>query len=83
VGREVVADQVHVEFGGDGLVDGDQEFLELDRPVLGVDLGDHGAVGDVERREQVDHAVTGVVVGPSLGHCQVGELPGRCQDRWL
>ena len=62
VGRQVVADQVHVQLGGYGLVDRDQEFLELDRPMSGVELRDHGAVGDVECREQVDHAVTGVVV---------------------
>ena len=35
VGGEVVADQVNVEFGRDGFVDGDQEFLELDGPVSG------------------------------------------------
>ena len=70
VGRQVVADQVHVQLGGYGLVDRDQEFLELDRPMSGVELRDHGAVGDVECREQVDHAVTGVVVGPSLGHAR-------------
>ena len=51
-----------------GLVDRAQEFLELDRPMLGVELRNHGAVGDVERREQVDHAVTGVIVGAALGH---------------
>jgi hypothetical protein len=49
VGGEVVADQVHVQVGGDGLVDGDQELAELDRPVLAVQCGDDGAVGDVER----------------------------------
>ena len=65
---EVVADQVHVQLGGHGLVDGDQELPELDRPVLAVQLGDHGAVGDVERREQAGDAVADVVVGAPLGH---------------
>ena len=38
VGGVVVADQVHVELGGHGLVDGGQELLELDRPVPAVQL---------------------------------------------
>ena len=52
VGGEVVTDQVHVEFGGYGFVDGGEEFLELHRAVLAVQGGDHRAVGDVERSEQ-------------------------------
>ena len=52
-------DQVPVQFGGNGLVDGDQELLELHGPVLGVQLGDDRAVGDVERREQAGDAVAG------------------------
>ena len=68
VGGEVVADQVHVQVGGNGLVDGDQELLELHRPVPAVQLGDHRAVGDVERREQAGDAVAGVIVGAPLGH---------------
>jgi hypothetical protein len=52
VGGEVVTDQVHVEFGGYGFVDGGEEFLELHRAVLAVQGGDHRAVGDVERGEQ-------------------------------
>jgi hypothetical protein len=50
VGGEVVADQVHVKFGGNSLVDGDQEPFELHGSVLWVRLGDDRAVGDVERR---------------------------------
>lgn len=42
-------------------------WLSQEEPV-GVQLGNHGAVGDVERREQVDHTVPGVVVGPPLRH---------------
>ncbi len=53
VGGEVVADQVDVEIVGDGFVDGDQELAELDCAMLGVNCGDDGPVGDVERREQV------------------------------
>ena len=52
MGGEVVTDQVHVEFGGYGFVDGGEEFLELHRAVLAVQGGDHRAVGDVERGEQ-------------------------------
>jgi len=43
----------------------DQEFLEFDCPMAGVQLGNDGAVGDVECREPVGHAVAGVVVGLS------------------
>jgi hypothetical protein len=39
---------VHREVGGDLLVDGGQELLELDRPVPGVQLSDDLAGGDVE-----------------------------------
>ena len=68
VGGVVVADEVDVELGGDGLVDGDQELAELDRAVPAVQVGDHVAVGDVERREQAGDAVADVVVGAPLGH---------------
>ena len=61
---------MHVQFGGDGLVDGDQELLELHRAVLAVQFGDHRAVGDVERREQAGDAVAGVVVGAPFGHAR-------------
>jgi hypothetical protein len=49
--------------------------------VLTVDLGDDGAVGDVERRvdqlrEQARGAVTDVVVGAPLGHAR---HPRQCQ----
>src|SRR3954452_9226099 len=52
VGGQVVADQVHVQLGRDGLVDGDEELAELDCPVLAVQRGDDVAVGDVEGGEQ-------------------------------
>ena len=35
---EVIADQVDIESGGHGLVDGDQELLELHRAVPAVQL---------------------------------------------
>jgi hypothetical protein len=55
---------------GDGLVDGDQELAELDRAVAAVQRGDHGAVGDVERREQAGGAVAHVVMAAPLGHAR-------------
>jgi hypothetical protein len=35
---------VHIQVGGDGLVDGDQELAKLDRAVLAVQFGDDAAV---------------------------------------
>ncbi len=46
---QVVADQVHIQPGGHGLVDPGQELLELRRAVVAVQFTDDGAVGDVER----------------------------------
>src|SRR6266516_5698083 len=68
VGGVDVADQVHVQVGGHGFVDGDQELAELDRPVAAVQFADDGAVGDVERGEQAGDAVPVVVVGAPFGH---------------
>lgn len=68
VGALVVADQVYVEAGWDGLVDGDQELLELDRAVLTVQFADDRAVGGVERGEQAGDAVAVVVMGAAFGH---------------
>src|ERR1035437_11067585 len=65
-----VADQMHIEFPGHGLVDGGQELPELCRAVLAVDLADHCAVGDVERGEQAGHAVPAVVAGAPLRACR-------------
>jgi zinc-finger of transposase IS204/IS1001/IS1096/IS1165/Transposase len=64
---EVVADQVHLEPGGHVLVDPGQELLELRGPVAAVQGVDHGAVGDVERGEQVGRAVPDIVVAAPLG----------------
>jgi hypothetical protein len=52
VSGEVIADQVHVQADGHGLVDPDWELLGLRGAVAPVQGGDHPAVGDVERGEQ-------------------------------
>lgn len=62
VGGVVVAHQVNVESRRHGLVDGDQELLELNRPVTAVQLADDGAVGDVEGGEQAGDTVPQVIV---------------------
>ena len=43
---------MHLEIGGDVLVDRLQELLELDRAVAGVQRLNDLAAGDVQRREQ-------------------------------
>ena len=45
VGGEVVADQVHVQVGGDGLVDGDEELAEWNVPDF-IDTGIGCQVGE-------------------------------------
>jgi hypothetical protein len=70
VGGQVIADQVHVVAGGDGLVDRGQELTELGGTVLGVDLGDHpprGGSADLQRGEQVQGAGPDVVMRHALG----------------
>jgi hypothetical protein len=67
VGGVVVADQVHIQLGRYGFVDRDKEFLELHR-LVAVELGNHRGIGDVERREQTAHTVTGVVMAAPFGH---------------
>src|ERR1700689_2275270 len=62
VGGVVVADQVQVQAGGGGGVDGLEELQELLVPVLAVVGGDDLAGGDVERGEQAGRAVADVVV---------------------
>ncbi|WP_404800493.1 hypothetical protein [Actinomadura montaniterrae] len=62
--------KVHLQLGRDGLVDRDQELLEPGRAMQAVQLGDDGAVGDVEGGEQAGGAVPGVVVGAPLGHAR-------------
>lgn len=70
MGGEVVADDVDVQLGRDGLVDGAQELQVLGGPVAAVELADDGAVGDIEGGERTGSAVPGVVVGPALGHAR-------------
>jgi hypothetical protein len=47
-----------------------RELAEPGRPVPAVQLGDHGAVGDVERGEQAGDAVPQIVVRAPLGHAR-------------
>src|SRR5664280_714701 len=63
VRRVVIENEVNVQGGGNLLVDGDEELLELDRAVAGVQRPDHLAGGDVQRGEQAARPVTLVVVG--------------------
>lgn len=57
VGAVTVAHQVDVEVLGGLLVDLDQELLELNRTVPTVQRRDHGAVGNIEGREQTRGAM--------------------------
>ena len=68
VGREVVADDVHVEFGRDRFVDRDQKLLEFDGSMTAMRCGNDSAVGDVERCEQTGDAGTDVIVTAPLRH---------------
>jgi len=70
MGREIVADHVDLEPGGHVLVDPGQELPELRRPVVAVQNADDGAVGDVERGEQVGRPVPDIVVAAPLGHAR-------------
>src|SRR4051812_23444359 len=63
VGRQVVQDDVHVQVGGDVAVDLVQESDEVRAGVVGADVGDDPAGGDLQRGEQVAGAVALVVVG--------------------
>ena len=68
MGGVVVTDQVHVQVGGDLLVQLGQELLELGGAVAAVDGADDLAGGHVQRGEQGGDAVADVVVGAPLGH---------------
>ena len=52
-------------------------FELADALVEGVDMALSTWLG-----AQRDRGVQGLGGWVSLGHCQVGELAGRCQDRW-
>ena len=68
MGGQVVADHVNGQAGLRLPVDLIEEVAEVDRPVLGGQLADHLAGGGVQRGEQVDGAVPGVVEAAPLGH---------------
>src|SRR5580658_459345 len=71
VGGDVVEDDVDVQAGGDGFVDGGQELAELDGAVPGVQRPDHFPGGQVEGGVQVRGAGPLVVVagaGRDAGH---------------
>jgi len=59
MGREVVADDMHVQLGRNGLVDGDQKLLEFDCSMTTMQCGNDGAVVDIERRDSPEHYVQG------------------------
>jgi len=67
VGGDVVQDDVDVQAGRDGFVDGSQELPELDRPVPGVQRPDDLAGGQAQGGVQVR------VAGPPI---QVPNGPG-------
>lgn len=77
VGAGVVQHDVYGEVVGDVRIDEVEELAELDSAVLRAGLGDDVASGDVQRSEQVDHAVTLVVMGASF------DLSGSHRQRWL
>ena len=68
VSGQVVADEMHAQLVGGGLGDRGEELLELHGPVTSMKLGDHRAVGDVERREQAGDAAAGVVMTAPSRH---------------
>ena len=90
----VVADTIvrTVELGvtiTDAAVDGDATVVFCTLLDDGVGRRCPGCGGEGVYRDTVIRSVTDVpVVGHPLRlrvrvrHCQVGELPGRCQDRW-
>ena len=68
VGGVVVTDQVHVQVGGDVVVQLGEELFELGGSVAAVDGAGDLAGGHVQRGEQGGDAVAQVVVGAPLGH---------------
>lgn len=63
VGGIVVDDQVHIEVGRNVRFDVAQKAQELLVPMAWLALGDHAAIGHIERRKQGGGAVPIVVVG--------------------
>lgn len=70
VGGQVVADQMHIQLGRNGLVDRDQKLLEFHRSMTTMKCRNDGVVGDVEGREQTRHAGTDVIVTAPLRHAR-------------
>ena len=66
VGGQVVADQMHIQFGRHGLIDLGQELLELGRAVLSLDAVDDQPGRHVQRGEQISGPGAGVVEGSAL-----------------
>ena len=66
VGGQVVADQMHVQFGRHALIDLGQELLELGRAVLSLDAVDDQPGRHVQRGEQISGPGAGVVEGSAL-----------------
>jgi hypothetical protein len=63
----VVEHEVHVELGGDVLIDRLQELQELDRAVTRVQLADHLATLNVQRGVQAGGAVPPIIVRGAFG----------------
>ena len=63
----VVDDDVHVQVGGDAVVDQIQEPPKLLGAMPWRHVGDHVAGGDIQRGVQVGGAMPAVVVGTPLG----------------
>lgn len=77
VGGVGIGDQTQLACGRHGLVDGLKELAKLDCPMPLMQLADHGASFEVERREQVGRAVAQIVGGAPLG------LAGTHRQHWL
>ena len=67
VGGVVIDDQMQLGRGRHRLVDGLKELAKLDCPMPLMQLADHGASFEVERREQVGRAVPQIVRRAPLG----------------
>ena len=77
VGGVVIDDQMQLGRGRHRLVDGLKELAKLDCPMPLMQLADHGASFEVERREQVGRAVPQIVRRAPLG------LAGTHRQHWL
>lgn len=70
VGGVVVTDQMQIQPGGHGLIDGLEEPQELLAAVSAVVLGDDRTTADIERGEQAGRAV------PDVGWVILAGVPG-------